>query len=296
MSELPSVSLVFPAWNEEEYVERAVARALAVLSRISCDFEIVIVDDASTDRTWEILQALAARHPQLRVLRHPENRKLGGALRTLFASATKDVVVYSDIDLPFDLDEVERAIRLMQYLEADLIAGFRFDRTSEGLRRIVYSFGYNLLIRALFGVRVKDVNFSFKVIRRRVLTALELKSTGSLIDAELVVKTIRRGYRVAQIGVDYFPRTRGISTLSSPAVMVKILRELATLRSEMRATSPARSTPALTVVSGSKPVLPPPTGGALPALAVLEGDGPARRAIEDGVLQATTMASSQFFG
>jgi glycosyltransferase involved in cell wall biosynthesis len=230
----PSVSLVFPAWNEEDYVERAVTRALAVLARITADFEIVIVDDASTDRTWELLQGLAQQHPELRVLRHDVNQKLGGALRTLFAAASKEIVVYSDIDLPFDLGEVERAIRLMQYLEADLIHAFRLDRTSEGLRRIVYSFGYNLLIRALFGVRVKDINFSFKVVRRRVLSAVGLKSSGSLIDAELVVKAIRRGYRVAQIGVDYFPRTRGVSTLSSPAVIGKIVRELFTLYGEMR--------------------------------------------------------------
>ena len=238
MPSCPSVSLVFPAWNEEEYVERAVARSLAMLSRITTDFEIVIVDDASTDRTWEILQRLSRRYPQVRVLRHEVNQKLGGALRTLFGAATKDVVVYSDIDLPFYLDEVARAIRLMQYLEADLIAGFRFDRTSEGLRRIAYSFGYNLLIRTLFGVRVKDINFSFKVIRRRVLASLELKSRGSLIDAELVVKAIRRGFRVAQIGVDYFARTRGVSTLSSPAVINKIVLELFALYSDIRSPGP----------------------------------------------------------
>jgi glycosyltransferase involved in cell wall biosynthesis len=235
----PSVSLVFPAWNEEEYVERAISRALEVLSRITTDFEIVVVDDASTDRTWEILQDLSRRHPQLKVLRHEVNQKLGGTLRTLFGAATKDVVVYSDIDLPFDLDEVGRAIRLMEYLEADLIAGFRFDRTSEGLRRIAYSFGYNLLIRSLFEVRIKDINFSFKVIRRSVLAVLELKSSGSLIDAELVVKAIRRGFRVAQIGVDYFPRTRGVSTLSSPSVIGKIVRELFALYGEMRSPGPA---------------------------------------------------------
>ncbi len=238
MAQFPSVSLVFPAWNEEDYVERAVARAMAVLPRLTSDFEIVIVDDASTDRTWELLQSLARRHPQLRILRHDVNQKLGGALRTLFAAASKEVVVYSDIDLPWDLSEMERALRLLLYLEADLISAFRFDRTSEGLRRIAYSFGYNLLIRALFGVRIKDINFSFKVIRRRVLSSIELKSTGSLIDAELVVKTIRRGHRVAQIGVDYFPRTRGVSTLSSPAVIKKIVLELFTLYADIRSPSP----------------------------------------------------------
>jgi glycosyltransferase involved in cell wall biosynthesis len=266
MMKPPSVSLVFPAWNEEEYVERAVSRAMAVLSRITTDFEIVIVDDASTDRTWELLQNLSRRYRQVRVLRHETNQKLGGTLRTLFSAASKEVVVYSDIDLPWDLNEIERAIRLMQYLEADLISAFRFDRTSEGLRRIAYSFGYNLLIRALFGVRVKDINFSFKVVRRRVLAAVELKSTGSLIDAELVVKAIRRGFRVAQIGVDYFPRMRGTSTLSSPAVIRKIIRELFTLYPEMRSPGPAMHPSRNPEVDGARPD-PRPTVGpvAMPA-------------------------------
>jgi glycosyltransferase involved in cell wall biosynthesis len=297
MMKPPSVSLVFPAWNEEEYVERAVARALAVLSRITSDYEIVIVDDASTDRTWEILQTLARRHPQLRVVRHGVNQKLGGSLRTLFAMASKDVVVYSDIDLPFDLNEVERAVRLMQYLEADLIAGFRFDRTSEGLRRIAYSFGYNLLIRVLFGVRVKDINFSFKVIHRRVLDAVELKSCGSLIDAELMVKTIRRGFRVAQIGVDYFPRSRGISTLSSPAVIGKILRELFGLYAEMRRPGPLARPIRRLGVEGVTLETPQGQPAAATPQSVSSADAvPSRAAIEEGVLQATSMASSPFFG
>ncbi|MCI0673600.1 MAG: glycosyltransferase family 2 protein, partial [Myxococcaceae bacterium] len=172
----PSISLVFPAWNEEEYVERAVARALTVLGRLTDDFEIVIVNDASTDRTQELCEALARRHGQVRVIRHEVNQKLGGALKTGFGATTKDVVVYSDIDLPWDLEELGRAIHLMEYLEADMLCAFRFDRTSEGVKRIVYSFFYNLLIRAAFGVYVKDVNFSFKVIHRRVLESVELKS------------------------------------------------------------------------------------------------------------------------
>ncbi len=235
----PSVSLVYPAWNEEEYVERAVSRALTVLPRITRDFEIVIVNDASTDRTAELCNALAATHPQIKVVHHELNQKLGGALRTGFRSTTKDVVVYSDIDLPFDLEELERALRLMSYLEADMICAFRFDRTSEGTKRILYSFVYNLVVRTLFDVQIKDVNFSFKVIHRRVLEAIELKSQGSLVDAELVVKAIRRGFKVFQIGVDYFPRTRGVSTLASPNVIVKMLKELAWLYGDMSDPSPA---------------------------------------------------------
>jgi hypothetical protein len=142
----------------------------------------------------------------------------------------------------------------MSYLEADMICAFRFDRTSEGPKRIAYSFIYNLLIRYLFGIQIKDVNFSFKMIHRRVLESIELKSKGSFIDAELVVKAIRRGFRVFQMGVDYFPRTRGESTLASPAVIGNLLKELLLLYPETK--HPA---------DPIRPVRPPPTVMALPS-------------------------------
>ncbi|WP_224243608.1 glycosyltransferase family 2 protein [Hyalangium gracile] len=237
MANYPSISLFFPAWNEEDYVERAVTRALDVLPRLTDDFEIIIVNDASTDRTKELCEEMASRIPQLRVITHETNLKLGGAMRTGLSASTKDIVVYSDIDLPWDLRELERALHLMEYLEADMICAFRFDRTSEGPKRIIYSFVYNMLIRTLFDINIKDVNFSFKVMHRRVLESMELKSLGSFIDAELVVKAIRKGFRVFQMGVDYFPRTRGVSTLASGSVIMKMLRELVDLYPETRAPS-----------------------------------------------------------
>ncbi len=228
----PSLTLFLPAWNEEEYLERAVRRALEVLETLADDYELIIVNDASTDRTAELADALAAKNRRVKVVHHAVNLKLGGAMRTGFGASTKDIVIYSDTDLPFDLAEIGRALHLMNYLEADVICGFRFDRTSEGAKRIAYSFIYNTLIRAVFDVHVKDVNFSFKVVHRRVLEAIELKSEGSFIDAELVVKAIKKGFKVFQMGVDYFPRTRGVSTLASPQVIVKMLRELVALRTE----------------------------------------------------------------
>ncbi len=230
----PSLSLFFPAWNEEEYVERTVSRAKVVLERLADDWEIIIVNDASTDRTREIAEGLSKRDPRIRCVSHEVNQKLGGSMKTGFASSTKDIVIYSDMDLPFDLDELERALHLVDYLEADMICAFRFDRTSEGPKRIIYSYVYNALIRELFAVNMKDINFSFKVVHRRVLESIDLKSEGSFIDAELVVKAIRKGFKVFQIGVDYFPRTRGISTLASPQVILKMIRELASLYGDTR--------------------------------------------------------------
>jgi glycosyltransferase involved in cell wall biosynthesis len=225
----PSLTLFFPAWNEEDYVERTVARAKRVLDELTDDWEIIIVNDASTDRTRDIAEGLSRRDARIRCVSHEVNQKLGGAMKTGFRSSTKDIVIYSDMDLPFDLHELKRALHLFDYLEADMICAFRFDRTSEGPKRILYSFVYNFLIRQLFNVQMKDINFSFKVVHRRVLEAIDLDSEGSLIDAELVIKTIRKGFKVFQMGVDYFPRTRGISTLASPQVIAKIVSELTSL-------------------------------------------------------------------
>jgi glycosyltransferase involved in cell wall biosynthesis len=229
----PSVSLVIPMFNEEENIEHALAWAVDALERHCGDFEIIVVDDTSTDRSPDLVRRAAAADPRIKVIRHPVNRKLGGALKTGFAAASKDLVLYMDADLPFDPQDVGRAIRALEITRADMIAGYRLDRTTEGWLRTVYSYLYNFLIGVLFGWPHRDINFSFKLMRREVLEAIELRSEGSLIDAELVVKAKNLGFMIQQIGLDYFPRTHGRSTLSSPAVIFKILAEIVELFGDM---------------------------------------------------------------
>ncbi len=231
---MPSVSIVFPMYNEEAYIHRAVRAARAALAPITEDWEIVIVDDASSDRTGALADELAAAEPRIKVVHNARNRKLGGSLRAGYAVASKELVVYTDADLPFDLMELPRAVRLLEYQEADVLSAFRFDRRAEGIRRTAYTLVYNALIRTLFGLSFKDVNFAFKLFRRSLLERFELKSEGSLIDVEFLVRARKAGANIIQIGVDYFPRTRGVSTLSSPAVILGILRELARLWRELR--------------------------------------------------------------
>jgi glycosyltransferase involved in cell wall biosynthesis len=233
------LTVFFPMWNEEEYIERTLnaareaCRSLIGAGEIA-DYELLVIDDASTDSTGVIADRIAAADPHARVVHHPKNRKLGGALKTGFTEARGDLVLYTDADLPFDMDELHKACRLMRQYEADLVSAYRFDRTGEGYVRVVYSTIYNVLVRLLFGVRIRDINFAFKLCRREVLDRITLVSEGSFIDAELVVRTIGTGGKVVQFGVDYFPRTRGVSTLSSPAVIVKILREMFGIRRELR--------------------------------------------------------------
>ena len=230
----PSISVVVPMYNEEDNIEHALAVATDALSQFASSHEIVVVDDASTDRSPEIVRRLAVADPRIRVVRHERNQKLGGSLRDGFAATGKELVLYMDADLPWDPREIGRALSAMDVTRADMIAAYRYDRTGEGLRRAIYSYVYNGVIGVLFGWPHRDINFAFKLMRREVLDAVELRSEGSLISAELVTKTKNLGFTVQQIGLDYFPRSRGRSTLSSVGVILKILRELVRLYPEMR--------------------------------------------------------------
>jgi len=160
---------------------------------------------------------------------HAVNHGLGGSVRTGLAEARGDLVLYCDADMPFDMHELGKALRLLRAYEADIVSAYRFHRMGEGVRRILYSSIYNALVRTVLRLRIRDVNFAFKLLRREVVEQLELRSEGSFIDAELLAKAQRHGFHIIQFGVDYFPRARGTSTLSSSAVIIQILRELAFL-------------------------------------------------------------------
>ena len=232
---MSSITIVFPMYNEEAYARRAVEAARSALTAAGItDWEIVIVDDASTDGTPALAEAMAREDSRVRVVHNPVNRRLGGALRAGYAAATKDLVFYTDADLPVDLAELPRAIRLLEYQQADVVAAYRFDRTSEGLVRALYTLCYNHLVRTLFGLRVRDVNFAFKLFRRSILEKFTLTSEGSFIDAEFLLRARKAGCVIIQIGLDYFPRTRGTSTLASVPVIFAILRDMAARWRELR--------------------------------------------------------------
>ena len=241
------LSIFFPMWNEEQYVHRAVAAAQDVCEWLMADgeiadYELIIVDDASTDATPVLADELAAADPHVRVVHHATNRKLGGSIKTGFAAATGDLILYTDADLPFEMRELVRALRVLRTYEADVVSAYRLDRTGEGPRRAIYSFAYNWLVQLMFGTRLRDINFAFKLCRRTVLDHVTLVSEGSFIDAELVIRAQRSGFQVLQIGVDYFPRTRGVSTLSSVSVIRTLLGEMFRLRSELKKITPVAGT------------------------------------------------------
>lgn len=243
MAHFESLTIFYPMWNEEETIERAVAAAFEAGDALIetgeiARYDVLIVNDASTDSTGVLADAMAAADERISVVHHATNRKLGGTLKTGFENAKGEIVLYTDADLPFDMAEVAKAVRLLRIYEADIVSAYRFDRTGEGGRRLLYSYIYNHLIQTVFGLRLRDMNFAFKLMRRSLLDNVELRSEGSFIDVELLARAQKLGFSIVQFGVDYFPRTRGISTLSSNSVIFKILREMYELRSELRSLEP----------------------------------------------------------
>lgn len=235
--------MVVPFWNEQDMLLTMIPVARDALDDLVKDgeiggYEIVCVDDASTDRTGAMLDELAAADETVRVVHHARNRGLGGAVRSGLAAASGDLVLYTDADLPFDLNEIPRLLHIVRAYQADVLSGYRLDRRSEGFRRTLYSAVYNLLIRFSLGLRVRDVNFACKLLRRRVVDALTLESDGSFIDAELLSRADRMGFKIVQVGLDYFARSRGVSTLSSWGTIAGILREWRALAPEIRRLGP----------------------------------------------------------
>jgi glycosyltransferase involved in cell wall biosynthesis len=241
----PTLSVFFPAWNEQHLLGRTIRGAykachqLVELGRLA-DFELIIVDDASTDATADIASGLAAESRRIRVVTHKVNRQLGGAIKSGIEAAQGDLVLYMDSDMPCEFGEIGRAVRIIDQMDADMISAYRHDRTTEGPRRALYSVVYNVLCHILFKVRIRDVNFSFKMVSRGLLDLpdMQLQSEGSFIDVEILVRANRCGANIVQFGVDFFPRTRGISALSSWRVIGKMLAEMAVLAGDLGTIQP----------------------------------------------------------
>jgi glycosyltransferase involved in cell wall biosynthesis len=211
-------------YNEKDTVDRMVDKALTVLESLAEDYEVLIVDDASSDGSERIADELARQHPQVRVARHTKNQGYGAALRTGLKNAAKDLVFYTDCDEPVDLWEIKRALPLIGP-EVDLVVGYRI-RRYDSARRFVYSKVYNFLCRLLFGIRVRDVNFSFKLMKREVAEQVRLTASSAFIDGELLAEAVRYDYRVAEIPVEYFPRRSGNSSFDSLHAAVYTFQEM----------------------------------------------------------------------
>lgn len=226
-----SLSLVLPAFNEEANIEVVVRDALATLPRFTDDFEIVVVDDGSRDGTAEIVSRFADDEPSVRLQRHARNRGYGAALATGFRATRGDYVMFMDADRQFDI----RDLRLLTPFAAeyDIVAGFRMER-NDPLHRRVFAELFNVSVRVLFGVHLRDIDCAFKLFRGDLLRGMELTAPGALINTEIQAKARRQGARLEQVGVHHYPRLAGEASGGSPRVIVRAMRETLVLWWRMR--------------------------------------------------------------
>ncbi|MBC5826477.1 MAG: glycosyltransferase family 2 protein [Candidatus Eremiobacteraeota bacterium] len=222
-----SVSVFFPAFNEEEIIEKTVLDALRCIGPLADDLEVIVVDDGSVDGTARRVASLAERDGNVRLVRHPRNLGYGAALRTGFASATKDLVFFSDADGQFDLAETAGLLPLLRC--APVVAGFRIKR-SDPPHRLFIAKTYRLIIGLVFGVWLRDIDCAFKLFRREVLEGLNLESNGAFISSELLIKLRRRNVPIAEKGVHHYPRTTGYSKGANFRVIVRTIRDIIRLR------------------------------------------------------------------
>lgn len=216
-------SIVVPLFNEEENIFPLVQKIIEAVGENPRFLEIVLVDDGSGDATADLALSLAEQDERVRLVRHERNRGLGAAIRTGLKSARGDLVLYTDADLPFDFKLIPQLIS--QSSANSLVSGYRLNR-GEGGRRLLLTTVYNFIIRILFGLNLHDVNFACKIFPKRFLQKAEFHSIGSFIDVEILLEARRLGLEIIEHPLVYYPRERGLSTLSRPQVIFFILREM----------------------------------------------------------------------
>lgn len=236
-----SLSLVLPAHNEAENIEIVVRRAIAILPRYTEDFEIIVVNDGSRDQTPKIIDRLAREDERIRPVHHPRNRGYGGALKSGFSASTKTYVMFMDADRQFDIADIRLLSPFVPLF--DIVAGFRMER-SDPIHRRINAEIFNIAVRVLFGVHMRDLDCAFKVFRGELLRSLELTSSGALINAEIQAKLRRQGATLVQVGVPHHPRVAGQATGGSMRVILRAMRETVVLWLRMHRYQPPESAPA----------------------------------------------------
>ncbi len=214
-----NISFVFPMFNEAENIAETIRRITELSSQICDDYEIVIVDDHSTDSSAALVDSLAAADKHIKLIRLKVNTKFGGALKEGLKKASKDIVVYTDSDLPAKEEDIKKALTLLD--EADIVTAYSLVTKDTSLKRVIMSRGYNFLVRLFFGLKINDINSGLKIYKGKVLTGLDLKSRSPFIDVEIFAEAVKRGFTIKQYGLIFDLRIKGKSSISRMSVVVR---------------------------------------------------------------------------
>lgn len=227
---LPSVSVVMPAYNEEDIIEQVARKCAVYLNTVCPDFELIVVNDGSKDRTGEILDRLHAEEPRIKPVHQP-NKGYGGALQAGFRAAGKGYVFFMDSDDQFDIREMDKLIpHLAQH---DVVIGFREQR-QDHLGRKFNALGWRTLVDLLFGLGVRDIDCAFKIFKFDKLQLALPESEGAMINTEMLVKLKRRKVSWVEVPVTHYARVGGKATGANLKVIIKAFKELFKLHAKLK--------------------------------------------------------------
>jgi glycosyltransferase involved in cell wall biosynthesis len=233
-----SISVIFPAYNEEANIDKAVDQATQCLEYLFQDWEIIVVNDGSQDRTGEMITRLAAQDARVIAVQHPINRGYGAALQSGIRKAQKELIFFCDADLQFHLSEILLPLTWIE--QYDLVIGYRVRRRDPFQRRL-NAWCWNVLVRLLLGLQVHDIDCAFKLFRHVVFQAIQIDAVGAMVNTEILVQATRMGFRIREVPVTHFPRQYGTPTGAKMRVILKAFTELVRLYRKLQMIQPTVS-------------------------------------------------------
>lgn len=227
MDKLSSLSIFFPAFNEEDNIKIALNKALKIAPTLSNKYEVIVIDDGSKDKTVEVVEEFIKKNKNVKLVKHKTNQGYGGALKTGFSNSKNDYITYMDADNQFDFYDLKKLVD--QIANNDVVVGFRIKR-ADSFVRVMNGRLWNLLCSILLRLPIKDIDCGFKLVRKKVIDTIPpLESNGATISAELLVKAGNRGFKIAQVGLNHKPRTLGAATGGNPLHIFRAFNDLVQL-------------------------------------------------------------------
>jgi len=217
-----SISIVLPAYNEQENISKAVENSLNILKEVASEYEVLIVDDGSSDNTAMLSEKMVQQDEHVRVIHHPKNLGYGMSLKTGFSNARSELIFIAPADNQQDMSELKLFLPLIE--EADIVAGYRIKRR-DPFHRCLNAKVWNFLVRLLFGIKVRDVDW-VKLYRKSVFEKLNIEAQSSFMDTEILARAVKAGLRIKEVAVHHYPRTAGKPTGNKPTVVIEAFKDL----------------------------------------------------------------------
>ncbi|KJJ85740.1 Glycosyl transferase, family 2 [Candidatus Omnitrophus magneticus] len=219
-----SVSFALPMFNEQDNIIQTIEKIKLIARELTDNFEIVIADDASTDNSWKILQELASKDKSIRPFKLDKNTKFGGAFSTAITQAKKEIIIYTDSDMPVTLSDIKKSYSFIN--EYDVINGCSTIKKGDTLKRKIMSFIYNKMVQIFFRLNIKDINSGYKIIKRSVIEGVTFISKSPFVDVELFIHAKKKNAKIYQYPLIFNQRVAGASYIARFPVILATLRDL----------------------------------------------------------------------